>query len=871
VRVKLPIRNREGPRPPFERGARARRALLAAGVLAFVLATSVFVYYYVQFSGEIDARLSGQLFNRASLVFSAPTPITPGEKLMPEDLASRLRKALYAENDGSRVGTYTVAPSRVEIRPGPLSSLASGPSPEGPVTVDFRGGRIATITGPHSDSMDRYLLEPEVITTLFDQSRTKRRVLRYQDVPPVLVNAVLAAEDRRFFSHHGVNIYRILAAAFKDIRTEEPLQGGSTLTMQLARNFFLTSQRTFHRKLEEVFLALLMEQRLTKEQIFELYSNQVYLGQRGSFSIDGLGEAADAYFNKDVRGLTLPEAALLAGLIRGPNLYSPYRHPLQACRVRNYVLREMQEDGFITADQARQASQAPLGIAPPNVEGSQAPFFVDMVKDQLLAHFSEHDLISQSYRIYTTLDPELQRAASEAVRSGMAEVDQQLDRRRRAKQPPSHPNQPQVALVVLDPHSGEVRALVGGRNYAVSQLNHAVARRQPGSSFKPFVYAAALSSAVDGSDPLVTPATVLMDAPTTFEFDDRVYEPHNYKEEYHGPVILREALSFSLNSATVSLAQMIGYEKVRDLAIAAGINRDLVATPALALGAYVATPLEITAAYTIFADGGEYWSPKLVLSVRDSSGHELWSPAGTHAQVLDPRVAYQMVNLLESVVNSGTGAGVRSRGFTLPAAGKTGTSHDGWFAGFTSNLLAVVWVGYDDARELNLSGASSALPVWTDFMKAATELPTYRDVRDFTAPPGVVMAEVRLPSGPGDPIDPAAASQEIFIEGTEPHTGVAVLGGVRELFSRLLHVGQPPNAGARRSVALPVSTAPQAGPSSTLDDSSAEPAGDQPEAPAVKKKPGIVKRFFSLFKEGKPAPEAPGPPPKSGDESKTDD
>ena len=334
-----------------------------------------------------------------------------------------------------------------------------------------------------------------------------------------------------------------------------------------------------------------------------------------------------------------------------------------------------------------------------NVEGTQAPYFVDMVKDQLLAQFSEHDLLSQSYRIYTTLDLDVQEAASAAVNAGSVEVDKRLKKSKAAKDaPPPDPLQPQMALVVLDPHTGWLKALVGGRDYGRSQLNHVLAKRQPGSSFKPFVYAAALNSGVDGSQPLITPATVLNDEPTTFQFGDLTYEPENYKQEYFGQVTLRQALTHSLNVATVSLAEMVGYEKVRNLAVAAGFNKDLLATPAIALGSYVATPLEVAGAYTIFSNGGTYVEPRFILAVNDASGRLLWRSPEVTRQVLDPRVAYLMVNLLESVINNGTGAGARSRGFTLPAAGKTGTSHDGWFAGFTSNLLAVAWVGYDDDR-----------------------------------------------------------------------------------------------------------------------------------------------------------------------------
>ena len=469
-----------------------------------------------------------------------------------------------------------------------------------------------------------------------------------------------------------------------------------------------------------------------------LYANQVYFGHRDSFSIYGIGEAASVYFNKDVSALTLPEAAFLTGLIRGPNLYLPYEHPKRAAERRNFVLGLMQKAGFISASDAEQASRTPLGLTEQSAEARQQAYFVDMVKTQLLARFSERDLLSRGYRIYTTLDLDLQRAASEGARAGLTEVDRQVKKQKeRKKTSPLDSNQPQLALVALDPHTGDVKALIGGRGYGASQLNHVLARRQPGSSFKPFVYATALNSGVDGSQPLITLATVLADEPTTFEFGNKPYAPENYKQAYHGSVTVREALTYSLNVPAVHLAEMVGYGKVRDFAMAVGFNNQLEPTPAIALGAYVATPLEVAGAYTIFANRGEYVAPRCIVAVADAGGRTVWDNHVSAHRVLDSRVSYLMVSLLESVINSGTGAGVRAGGFGLPAAGKTGTSHDGWFAGFTSNLLAVVWVGYDDDRDLDITGAHSALPLWTEFMKRTTGLPVYKTPQPFSQPDGI--------------------------------------------------------------------------------------------------------------------------------------
>ena len=830
--------------------------------MAFLVVVLGFVYLDVHLSRMIDARLSGNVFNHASLVYAAPTPVRVGEPGTVEAFAAKLQKAGYtAGQNGALSGSFEVQGNRLVIRPGPDSFFHGPVIQEGPATLTFSGGRLSSIAAlDHGTALQNYWLEPEVITTLFGSSRAKRRVVKYEQLPKTLVNAVVAAEDHSFFSHHGVNLFRILAAALADLRAGRAVQGGSTLTMQLARNFFLTPRRTIRRKCEEIFIALLLEHRLSKERIFDLYANEIYLGQSGSFSIYGFAEAANAYFNKNISSLTLPEAALLAGIIRGPNFYSPYRHAQRATDRRNHVLDEMAAAGYISSGQAREASAAPLGMAPENVGGNQAPYFVDMIQDELLSHFSEEQLLSQSYRIYTTLDPDLQRAASEAVSTGMAEVDQRIAAmRHHPQQAATGPKQPQVALVVLDPHTGAIKALVGGRNYARSQLNHALARRQPGSSFKPFVYAAALNSAIDGTQPVVTPATTLMDEPTSFEFDNHVYQPGNYMGEYMGLVTVREALAHSLNVATVRLAQMVGYEKIRDLAIAAGINQDIKPTPAIALGAYVAKPLEIAGSYTVFSNAGTYEQPRSIFLVNNADGHTIYRAPEVSRQVLDPRISYLMVNLMQSVIDEGTGAGVRKRGFTLPAAGKTGTSHDGWFAGFTSNLLAVVWVGYDNGQELNLSGAASALPVWTAFMKSATALPDYSDAQPFPEPPGIVSVPVNDQGQLVAANSPGMVRDEVFIQGTEPHTEnpLEKVGGI---LGRIFHPDSKSVAHAAQSVTSAPSM-PAGKPQEPQPAQTAQANGSAQSPPQVQKKGGFFHKFLSIFKGGDSRESSPTPPP----------
>ena len=540
-----------------------------------------------------------------------------------------------------------------------------------------------------------------------------------------------------------------------------------------------------------------LEQKFSKKQIFEFYANWVDLGQRGSFAISGFAEASKAYFNKDLKDITLPEAALLAGLIQRPSYLSPYRHPERALDRRNLVLESMVETHAITREQADKAKAAPLKLAPPNVEASDAPYFVDMVRDQLISKFNESELNDQSYRIYTTLDPDLQKAAAQSVEMGIKLVDEQVKKLRTKKvkvgkkfETTVAPGpQAQVAMVVLDPHTGAVLALVGGRDYGWSQLNHAVAKRPTGSIFKPFVYAAAMNTALDGSQTVLTPASMVTDAPSSFAYGDQIYEPRNYKEEYKGDVSLRYALAMSLNNATVKVAEEVGYDKVADLARSAGIA-SVKATPAMALGSYDASPLDMAGAYTSFANNGIRLSPILLRSVRNGKGDVIANYTTDQRQVLDPRIAYVMTNMMEGVINNGLGyTAVRLRGFTLPAAGKTGSSHDGWFAGYTSNLLCIVWVGYDDYSDLRLSGAMTAAPIWTEFMKKASALPQYADMKAFQQPTGVVDVQLdkatnRLAT-PTCPDDYTSA----FVAGTEPRDTCDAQEGMKGFFSHMFGAG----------------------------------------------------------------------------------
>jgi penicillin-binding protein 1B len=813
------------------------RAALVVFLILAVSFTVLFSYFYIKYDRIIVKRFRSPVFANSAKIYALPKTVRDGEQIQAKDIAAELRRAGYSDKDGqSTLGTFHVSKDGIEITPGPESYH----SPE-PARISIQDGQVDKISSNGND-LSAYELEPQLVTALFDaEQRSKRELVKYDDIPPQMVQAVLAIEDRRFFEHSGVNFLRMAEAAWIDVVRGRHEQGGSTLTMQLSRGFFLTPEKTIKRKLTEMLIAEELEQKFTKKQIFEFYANWVDLGQRGSFAISGFAEASKAYFNKDLKDITLPEAALLAGIIQRPSYLSPYRHPERALERRNLVLESMVETHAITREQADKAKAAPLKLAPPNVEASDAPYFVDMVRDQLISKFNETELNDQSYRIYTTLDPDLQKAAAQSVEMGIKLVDDQVKKLRTKKvkvgkkfETTVAPGpQAQVAMVVLDPHTGAVLALVGGRDYGWSQLNHAVAKRPTGSIFKPFVYAAAMNTALDGSQTVLTPASVVTDAPSSFAYGDQIYEPRNYKEEYKGDVSLRYALAMSLNNATVKVAEQGGYDKVADLAKSAGIA-SVKATPAMALGSYDASPLDMTGAYTSFANNGIRLSPILLRSVRNGKGDVIANYTTDQRQVLDPRIAYVMTNMMEGVINNGLGyTAVRLRGFTLPAAGKTGSSHDGWFAGYTSNLLCIVWVGYDDYSDLRLSGAMTAAPIWTEFMKRASALPQYADMKPFQQPTGVVDVQLdkvtnRLAT-PTCPDDYVSA----FVAGTEPRDTCDAQEGMKGFFSRMFGGGDK-------------GVQPQ--------QAQADPNGQDPNNPQdPKKKKGLFGKIAGIFKDDKTA------------------
>jgi len=763
-------------RPSFPR--RVLRRLFSAPViipLVFVTAIvlGVLLYYWTIFSGRIDNLLAGEVYTRTAGIYAAPKQLRVNESISQADVITFLKRAGYVEKtqqaDTAR-GRYSVNGMALDIEPSSASSV-DGTKQFQSVRVQFSGAgkAISSLTDLEGrGSLQRVWLEPELISSVTGTERAKRKVIGYSDLPPHLVKAITVTEDRSFFEHYGVNVRGIVRAFIRryDSDPTSPIarQGGSSITQQLVKNLLLSPEQTWRRKVSEAYMSVILETRLSKEKIFELYCNQVYMGQQAGFSINGFGEASSAYFNKDVTNLTLPESAFLAALIRSPNRYNPYTKIETATARRNQVLDSMAEAGAITQDEATTAKATPLQVVPSRgrIDVSDAPYFADYVQNQL------GDMIASNggaehLRIYTTIDMDLQRAAYAALTKQMAALDKIQSKR-------FEPGTLQAALIAMNAKTGEIVAMVGGRDYSKSQLNRVTdAFRQPGSVFKPFVYATALNTAFDPIPRVITPATTYMDEPKTFTYDNQEYTPGNFGESYsHEPVTLRDGLVHSLNVVTVEVAMEVTIGRVMNLAAKAGLPKPPRAYPAMALGTSEATPLQIASAYTAFANLGSRTTPIAINRITTGDGVTIAAPTTQKSEVLRPEVAYVMTSFMKDVVNRGTASKVRARGLKSVLAGKTGTSRDGWFAGYTPNLVCAVWVGFDDGSQLGLTGANSALPIWSDFMSVAlAEHPEWEG--DWEKPTGVEEIEINPRTGKPTVPEDTEKRTEYFINGTGPN------------------------------------------------------------------------------------------------------
>ena len=737
--------------------------LWGAGIVG-VICVGVLAYYYVSFSRLIDERLHGERERTLPRVYARPVTLRQGQAFTEPELIARLNDLGYAQRARADAPSeFTVERGVITIRPR-TSELG-----DAPVRVTLGKGIQRIDRGGRTPVPSVELDAPLLTALMASGGREKRRSVPLSTIPDYMQQAVLAIEDQGFYSHPGINPIRILAAAVTNIFGDSPtLVGYSTITQQLARMFFLadqfnaeltTGERSYGRKMREALMSLVLERRASKEEILELYLNDIYLGQRGSFAIHGVAEAARLFFGKDVANLSLSEAALIAGVIQSPGPRSPFANPERAVERRNLVLQAMADEGYVTAEAAERASRTPLRVVASAVD-NEAPYFVDMVGEQVALAFPGVTAQTGQVDVYTTLDLNLQRAALDAVRDGLASVDKILARRTR-------PERAQAALIAVDPRTGEILAMVGGRSYNQSQYNRVIAaRRQPGSVFKPFVFLAAFELAAEEGRTDLSPASLTVDEPTTFSFDAQVWEPRNY-DDYDGEITWRRALAMSRNLGTIHVGETIGFDRVATTWRRLGIGTPPKAVPAITLGVFELTPLEVAQAYTLFVNGGRVRPLTSIAHVTTSNGDlRAKEPAPKRAARED--TTYLVTNMMRSVINEGTAAGARGAGFTLDAAGKTGTTNDlrdAWFVGFTPELLTVVWVGYDNNQPLSLSGTQAALPIWTQFMRTAL---AGRPSIPFEVPSGVTFAEIDRDTGKlALPTCPRVYN-ESFLAGYEP-------------------------------------------------------------------------------------------------------
>ncbi|MCC6763698.1 MAG: PBP1A family penicillin-binding protein [Deltaproteobacteria bacterium] len=758
-------------RPPRSRRwiAFAVPASLAAAALVYATAA------YRTLERTVAAKLDGRAWAVPSRVYTGAFALYPGLEIAGTGVLERLKRLGYREVD--------VVRGRGEFHRDPGGEsldvhLHAFRYPLHPET-----GRALRLTLDHGvvtrigdlvtdEEVFDARLEPEPLAGLYDQVWEERSVVTLAEIPPRLVQAVLAAEDSRFFEHGAIDVRGVVRALVRNVAAGRVVEGGSTLTQQLMKNFFLTEERTWSRKARELLMAIVTERRYAKEQILEHYLNEIYLGQSGAKGIFGVAEAAQFYFGKQLSDLTIGETALLAGLIRAPNANSPFRSPMRAQARRDVVLTAMAEHGAITPQEAEAARAEPLALRPYVTDRTNAPYFVDTVRRQLQNAYPPEALTAEGLRVFTSLDGEMQAAAEAAVRDGLAELER-LHPKLRRDEPEE---QLEGALVAIHPATGEIKAMVGGRDYRITQFNRATdAARQPGSVFKPVVYYAAFDP--DAGEPHFTPTSRLEDAAFAWTYEGRTWTPGNYKDRYRGMVTAREALEDSLNAATARLAFEIGLPRVLDAAEHLGFPGPLPALPAIVLGGLETTPLVVAEVYAVFASQGQRTTPRAITQVADERDTLIEGRPLDIASVVSPQATYLVTHVLEGAIDRGTGSAARTLGFRIPAAGKTGTTNDygdAWFAGYTPDLVTVVWVGFDRRQSLGLSGAQAALPIWSAFMRRAT---AGRPARDFEVPQGIVLATVDPESGGRATAACPRTVVEAFLEADAPTADCPLHGG----------------------------------------------------------------------------------------------
>lgn len=788
-----PDADKPAPQPKSKSKKRAkgswRRRWLVRLALVALLALIPASLYVAYLGREISRTFEGLLWTFPTRVYSAPLQVRLGAAMGPARIRTHLDLGLYAKvsAEPATPGQYRSTGNGLEIFVREFAA-ADRQWPKRRIKVQFRDGRVALIQDIDTDrSLAQIDLEPVPVAYLYGESHEERTILPLSAYPKSLTDAILAAEDQRFYAHHGVDPIGILRALFEDIRSGSLAQGGSTITQQTVKNIYLTRERKFGRKLKEALMAVILEARYPKDRILEVYMNEVYLGQRGGTAICGFGEASRFYFSKEAADLDIAESAMLAGVIRAPSATNPIAHPDRAAVRKNAVIQQMLDMGRLTPEQAKRATATMPAIAKGGTSGPRARYFSDEVRREIEAEIPEAQRTSDGLRIITTLDPWLQKRAESAIEQGLARLEKDRPGLVRKRGGPI-----EACLIALRPGTGEILALVGGRDYGESQFNRITqAQRQPGSLFKPFVYATGFEKGREDTGEPFTPATVLEDEPLSLQIAGKEWTPQNYDEEFRGRVTARQALEGSLNVPTVRAALAIGVERIVEVGQAAGMGKDLKAYPSIALGAQEVVPMDAAAAFATFASGGRRPRPYAVTSISDAQGKLLASGAPQATTVLSPQAAYLTLDLLRGVIDRGTAAALREHGLTGDFAGKTGTTNDkrdAWFVGFRPDLLVLVWVGFDDGSETHMTGAQGALPIWEGFMRGAGEFGTELT---FDRPGGIVLASIDPTTGGLATDRCPEAIDEIFIDGQLPAECPDHVEGPLKRFWRRLFGNKP--------------------------------------------------------------------------------
>lgn len=744
-----------------------RSFLLKLVAAAVVLGAMVLIYL----DAQITATFSDKMWELPAKVYARPLELFVGASLSPDDLAYELDVLGYRQVDNPRgPGQVSRYRGRFDIYTRGFD-FADEREPARRVLVEFSGNRLKSLAAG-GRAVDLMRLDPVQIGGIYPRHGEDRMLVKLEDVPATLRDGLLAVEDRRFYQHWGFSISGIASAALRNFRSGQVVAGGSTITQQLVKNYYLTPDRTIVRKVRELVMAVLLELHFDKDEILENYINEIYLGQEGPRGVHGFALAARHYFDTPLDQLGLHQQALLIGMVKGPSLYNPLRNPERARQRRDLVLRVMAEQGVISSEHATIAAAMPLGLNSHRRVRGSFPAFLDLVRRQLRRDYSDEDLTTAGLSIFTSFDPQLQRQLEQSTQTVMEQLDAG--------------GELESATVVTRFDTGEVAALVGGRSARYAGFNRALdAKRPAGSLIKPAIYLAALDRPRD-----YTLATVLADEPFKVnQSGSEPWEPRNFDRQAHGDVLLFNALAQSYNLASARLGMELGLDTVIDTLRRLGVEEGVPRVPALTLGAGEYSPLAMATMYQSIAAGGFRMPMRTIRRVVDASGDELRSYLTTYDRTASLQSVYLLNYALQQVVRDGTGRGVyRYLDDSFDVAGKTGTTNDGrdsWFAGFSGDLLAVTWLGYDDNRSTGFTGSSGALKVWAHFMARASKRPfAYR------MPDGIEVIPVDTSNGlvTGRGCDNYRMLP--FIEGSEPRQRTRCSGGdpgsrIRDWFESL--------------------------------------------------------------------------------------